>query len=108
MKKISRTLGGAILLAALSGCVVGPSPYYGGNAPYYGTTLVPTYAYGYTTYNEVGRYYPPHRAVNVYSNYNRNYWHYQHNAQAHGPNPNHSPAPEHKGQGSAHDDRQHR
>ncbi len=80
MKKIV-ILGCALAaIAALSGCVVQPSPYYGGPAPYYGTAYQPGYAYG-----ELGvGYYPYYRSHNIYSNYHNDYWHHQRGFAGHG------------------------
>jgi len=75
MKKIFLISAGVLALNLLSGCVVGSSPYYGGPAPYYGTTFVPGYAVG-----ETGSYYPYHKSQHIYSNYNASYWQHKNGA----------------------------
>jgi hypothetical protein len=68
----------ALLLVSLglAGCVAEPYPYYGGVAPYYGTSVVPGYAYGEVVTG--GAYYPYYRNSHVYSRYNVDYWNHQH------------------------------
>ena len=77
MKKIAMLSSALIVSASLCGCVVEPSPYYGGSAPYYGTAYAPAYAYGTIG---IGGYYPYQRSQHIYSNYNANYWHNQRGA----------------------------
>lgn len=88
-------LTAAIAALALSGCVVGePAPYYGGSAPYYGTTYAPAYV----GVNYVGGgYYPHYQYHAIHSGYNNGYWHNQ-RAAAHGPAGGfHGGAPAHGG-----------
>jgi hypothetical protein len=77
MKKITIFAYMLLVSASLSSCVVQPQPYpyYGGSAPYYGTAVAPSYAYGEVV---AGGYYPYYRSQHIYSNYNTDYWHHQH------------------------------
>jgi len=69
----------AVMGLSVSGCVVEPSPYYGGSAPYYGTSIAPAYV-GVGVY---GSSYPYYANRHVYSRYNNDYWHNQAHANFH-------------------------
>ncbi len=68
MKKIFIITMLALASVPLCGCVVQPYPYYGGSAPYYGTTYQPGFAFG-----EVGGYYPSYPYAHG-RDYHLGYW----------------------------------
>lgn len=77
MQKLFSTLAVcALACVGLAGCVgvAEPYPYYGGVAPYYGTTVVPAYA-GVSVVG--GGYWPYYHSQHIYSGYNTDYWRHQ-------------------------------